>query len=389
MRRLSILVAVLVCCCWDRAPAPRSPSRRSGWPTGSPTGPGCSAPRQVAQQVQRRHRPAARREGTDLFVVYVPASTGWTGRNGPTTRPRSCSQFGTEDVLLAVAVDDRAYGVSVAEGYPLSESSTDAILHRRRGAAARRGRLGGAAVAMADGCAAVCAAAGPAASPSGALAVVGGMVVVGGGAYLLTRRPAKGGRIPRRRAAGARPRRSEGRVQRRGHRGPRLPGQLRRCIEVDDAVRTSEQELAAARAHFGDEAVAEFTAAARPVARRHAARRSRSASGSTTTAGGRADQARDVRRDHPRRCRRPTTGWTRRSRRSTGCATSRRGRRSTSPGSATGWTPSAPGCRRPTPDGRGCRRATPPPRWNRWPATSTRPAAARRRELRADAGAPT
>jgi hypothetical protein len=90
--------------------------------------------------------------------------------------------------------------------------------------------------------------------PTGVL-VVGGAAVVGGGVYMLNRR--------RRRRAGA-----------PADTGPAPPDRFggvttddlayrasAALIEVDDAVRTSEQELSAARAHFGDDAVAEFSAA--------------------------------------------------------------------------------------------------------------------------------
>jgi hypothetical protein len=94
--------------------------------------------------------------------------------------------------------------------------------------------------------------------------VVGGVVVIGGGAYLLTRRRRGGGgggkaEPPTPNAPTTTPtRRDEFSDVATEDLGYRASSAL---IEVDDAVRTSEQELSAARAHFGDEAVAEFTAA--------------------------------------------------------------------------------------------------------------------------------
>jgi TLP18.3/Psb32/MOLO-1 phosphatase superfamily protein len=194
--------------------------------------------------------------GLDLFVVFVES---FDGADGPTWADDTArlSQLGDRDALLAVAVGDRAYGLSVTAGFPLGDSALDRIL-----ADDVEPRLGandwaGAAVAMADGL----RTGGGGSGSSGwliGLVIVGGAVVAG--AYVLHRR--------RRRSVGAAPGGGESAAPTgtadefadvsTADLAYRASAAL---IEVDDAVRTSEQELAAARAHFGAEAVAEFGAA--------------------------------------------------------------------------------------------------------------------------------
>lgn len=200
-----------------------------------------------------------RADGTDLFVVYVDS---FDGADGQTWASQSAdySQFGTNDVLLAVAVTDRAYGVSFADDYPLSESVTDKIISADVEPRLAANDWAGAAVGLADGL----RAGGPASdggSGLGTVAVVGGLVVVGGGAYLISRRRRKARPDAAPPVSGSGPgpvakdEFSDVDTEELGFRASSA------LLEVDDAVRTSEQELSAARAHFGDEAVAEFSAA--------------------------------------------------------------------------------------------------------------------------------
>ena len=187
----------------------------------------------------------------DLFVVYVDSFDGadpqtWADRTA------RLSQLGAEDLLLAVAVQDRAYAVSAADGFPLPESTLDDV--RTRDVEPRLGQndWSGAAVALADGLRS-----GGSGSSSVALLVVVGLVLLAAAVFAFTRWRRRRASVP---------------VAAAGPGGPadefadvstddlayRASAAL---IEVDDAVRTSEQELSAARAHFGDEAVAKFGAA--------------------------------------------------------------------------------------------------------------------------------
>jgi hypothetical protein len=197
-------------------------------------------------------------DGIDLFVVYVNSFDG-ASPQAWADQTAQLSQLGTEDVLLAVATGDRAYYVSVADGFPLSVAETDRIRTRDVEPRLVAGDWAGAAIGLAEGLR-TADSPGPGEVPVGVL-VVGGAAVLGGGAYLLARRRKKA-RADARIAAGSGPpppaQRDEFSDVSTDDLAYRASAAL---IDVDDAVRTSEQELSAARAHFGDQAVAEFAAA--------------------------------------------------------------------------------------------------------------------------------
>src|SRR5215207_3081409 len=197
--------------------------------------------------------------GTQLFVVYVSDFNGMNGQQWSDETARR-SQLGDRDVLLAVAVDDRAYGYSVAGAFPLADRELVDLAVEEVEPRLAAGDWAGAAVAMADGLRTGEGAGGDGGGgglPVGALLVGAG--IVGGGALLLSRRR-------RARVAGA-----------RAGNAPAAPGRARApgeqptiptrelaqqanaaLIEVDNAVQTSEQELGFAQASFGDEAVTGF-----------------------------------------------------------------------------------------------------------------------------------
>ena len=88
--------------------------------------------------------------GTQLFVVYVSRFDGMNGQQWSDETAR-LSQLGDRDVLLAVAVDDRAYGYSVAGEFPLSDSELADLVAQEVEPRLAAGDWAGAAVAMADG----------------------------------------------------------------------------------------------------------------------------------------------------------------------------------------------------------------------------------------------
>ncbi|WP_433290343.1 TPM domain-containing protein [Pseudonocardia sp. CA-142604] len=211
-----------------------------------------------AQQVNAAIERLRAEDGIDLFVVYVNSFDG-ASPQAWADQTAQLSQLGTEDVLLAVATGDRAYYVSVADGFPLSVAETDRIRTRDVEPRLAAGDWAGAAIGLADGLR-TADTSGPGQVPVGVL-VIGGAAVLGGGAYLLARRRKKAlAGAPAAAGSGPPPpaQRDEFSDVSTDDLAYRASAAL---IDVDDAVRTSEQELSAARAHFGDQAVAEFAAA--------------------------------------------------------------------------------------------------------------------------------
>ena len=194
-------------------------------------------------------------KGYDLFVVYVRSFDGaqpqeWADRTG------QLSQLGRTDVLLAVATQDRAYYVSYAQDFPLSQQTTDAIADKDVEPRLGANDWSGAAVGLADG-------------------------LRTRWARVVRRGWGRGRRAGRRRRGGGRDRwlsADAAAASGQGRRPVEAPapesGEFadvntddlayrgsQALLDVDDAVRRSEVELSAARAHFGDAAVAEFAAA--------------------------------------------------------------------------------------------------------------------------------
>ncbi|MFC7878261.1 TPM domain-containing protein [Isoptericola sp. NPDC057391] len=185
-----------------------------------------------------------------LFVVYVDS---FDGADGPSWANDTATNagLGVNDLLLAVATQDRAFGVSVDN----NAGVTDAQLEQVEEVAEdhlRDDDWAGAAIAAAD----TIRTGGTTSSGGGGwgvAAAVGGVAVVGGvGGWLWVR--------SRRRNQGA--------------TAPAGPGDLsavpteeleRRVgtalVEIDDALRTSEQELGFAQAEFGLEATQDFSTA--------------------------------------------------------------------------------------------------------------------------------
>src|SRR4051794_2361231 len=200
--------------------------------------------------------------GIRLYVVYVRSFSGRAGQDWA-DRSAQASQLGRRDALLAVAIDDRAYGISLDEAFPVSDDVVTAIETQDVRPRLTEGDWAGAAVALADGLRTGRASGGSGGDSGGSALpvglVVGGVALVGGGAYALARRRRrKPGTAP----AGAAP------------APPALPDPApgettddlayhasSALIELDDAVQTSEHELGLAQTQFGDEAVRDFRAA--------------------------------------------------------------------------------------------------------------------------------
>src|SRR5690606_32598958 len=158
--------------------------------------------------------------------------------------------LGVNDLLLAVATEDRAYGLSVDSNNGLSDSRLDQVEEVAEDHL-RDDDWVGAAIAAAD----AVRTGGTSSSGGGAwgaAAAVGGIAVAGGVGGWLWYRSRRKGRHPAPGTQGDDATLPTAELQRRV--GTAL-------VEIDDAVRTSEQELGFAQAEFGLEATQEFSAA--------------------------------------------------------------------------------------------------------------------------------
>jgi len=199
-------------------------------------------------------------DGTQLFVVFVAT---FDGLDGPTWADQSAqqSQLGSRDVLFAVAVEDRSYGISVDQDYPLSDEELDDLTVNDVEPLLADQDWAGAAIAMADGL----RSGGSGGSGGGVpIALLLGGAVVAGGGYVLYRRG------KRARTQAAEPDGSadttEGSSAAPAPPDPHADLSTEQLtfkassalIDLDDAVQTSAQELLFADGQFGAEAVVGF-----------------------------------------------------------------------------------------------------------------------------------
>ena len=181
--------------------------------------------------------------GTQLFVVYVDEFTGTSSDQDWANETAIMSGLGDRDILLAIATDERIYSVSVADAFPLSDDQladvADEHAHPRL-CATTTGRA--ASVAYADGLSAALA-------PSPVPLVIGGVAVAGVGTALIV------GAVRRRRAKKQVQDAAAADIKTLELRAGKL------LVGLDDALKTSEQELGFAQAQFGDDQIRDFRAA--------------------------------------------------------------------------------------------------------------------------------
>ncbi len=203
-------------------------------------------------------------DGIQLWVAYVDSFSGLNAQDWA-DRTATISSLGLNDVLLAVATDDRAYAYSVDQQFPLSDVELAEVATVAIEPALSNNDWAGAAIGAAQGIGRSLSGqpvTGPEIqpgqpSPGGAgLAwvplVLLGVLLVGVIGFVLVRRartrpagPAPASQDPYERLSTADLRR-------------RAAAQL---VETDDAIKTSEQELGFAIAEFGEEQTAPFSAA--------------------------------------------------------------------------------------------------------------------------------
>ncbi|SDY06709.1 TLP18.3, Psb32 and MOLO-1 founding protein of phosphatase [Geodermatophilus africanus] len=190
-----------------------------------------------------------------LFVVYVDSFDGLDQEEWA-TRTAELSGLGGNDVLFAVAVEDRLYAYNPPADFPLSREEIEEIIASDVEPELSAGDFDGAAIALAerlgssgggDG--------GDGGSGVGTVAVVGGIAAVAGGAYLVSR--------SRRRRQGPPPtQRIERPDPHAGVPTEQLEAQASTALlELDEAVKTSRLDLDYARLQYGADAVAGFAEA--------------------------------------------------------------------------------------------------------------------------------
>ncbi|GIF74456.1 TPM domain-containing protein [Asanoa siamensis] len=203
--------------------------------------------------------------GLQLFVVFVHTFSG-RGAQQWADDTAIRSGLGDRDALLAVATHDREFAYSFPRNFPLSDAELASVAATAIEPPLAANDWAGAVVGASDGYAAALAGQPiptPAIQPGqpdptgggggrGALIgglVAAGLVVLGIGAFALYRR--------RRRTAGRRPA-----AEPAGTPTPALHERANSLlVELDDELRSSEQELAIAQGQYGAEATAGFTAA--------------------------------------------------------------------------------------------------------------------------------
>jgi hypothetical protein len=189
-------------------------------------------------------------DGTQLFVAFVSSFDGAEGRDWVDETAR-LSQLGGNDALLAVAVDDGAYGFKLPGDSDLSDSEVEGAVEPPFGEDDFAGGVTAFADLLRTG------GSGSGSGGGGALLVVGGIAVVGGGVYLVSR--------SRRRAREAQPppvQRLERPDPHAGTSTDELHGRASEALlALDEAIKTSQLDLDFARSQYGEEAVTGFDAA--------------------------------------------------------------------------------------------------------------------------------
>ncbi|MGA1837811.1 TPM domain-containing protein [Herbiconiux sp. 11R-BC] len=210
----------------------------------------------------------ATEQGVNLFVVYTDSFTNPSDRQAWAEQVATVNQFGTNDVLLAVATTDRLYQFSVASDFALSDTQLTAIETQDIVPALRQGDWAGAAAGAAEGLGRELAGSGSSGSTgsTGSTASDGGfgglvwvlaiviIVVVAAIVLILVLRRRRS--IDKTVTANA-----AAQVAAQGPTQKELDRQVGAVlVDLDDAVTTSEEELGFAVAQFGAEAAAPFTA---------------------------------------------------------------------------------------------------------------------------------
>jgi hypothetical protein len=180
--------------------------------------------------------------GVPVFVVFVDDFDGASDDQEWANETAIRSGLLDTEVLLAISTESSAARWSVADGFSLDDDKLAQILNDDVLPAVRDGRYGDAAVEGVTGM-------NDALAPSPVGWIIAGVVVVGAGSAGAI------AAVRRRRARKA----VEGKAKADAAELERRAGTL--LVELDDALKTSEQELGFAQAQFGEAQTKDFSAA--------------------------------------------------------------------------------------------------------------------------------
>lgn len=193
--------------------------------------------------------------GVNLFVIVVDHFTGVGSDDSWAASAAELNRMGDRDILFAIAVVDRNYDISYPEALPLTDAQLDRLQFDVAAPALRNDDYAGAVIAYADAMReelqpepTTPTSPGEAGGTGGIPVnwpIVGGVVAIGGGAIYLYSRS-------RRRKALEATKLSQKELDVHASR---------LLVQLDDQVKTSEQDLAFASAEFGDTAISPFAAA--------------------------------------------------------------------------------------------------------------------------------
>ncbi len=194
--------------------------------------------------------------GTQLFVVFVDDFGGLT-RQEWMTQTEQLSGLGNADALMAVAVNQREYGIDVPDGGEVTLSEAEQLAGQAVDPEFADGNWDAGVIAFADILRTGEAPGSGGSGGGGALLVLGGIAVVGGGAYLVSRNR-------RKKARAALP--PVARIEKVDPYAGETTEQLQfrassALLELDEAMKTSQLDLDYARSQYGEQAVTGFDTA--------------------------------------------------------------------------------------------------------------------------------
>lgn len=180
--------------------------------------------------------------GAKVFVVYVDSFENPADEESWAEQSAVQSGLGDSDLLLAIATGDRVFAYSKGQDFPLSDADVEKVIDDDLIPQLRDSDWAGGGIAFADGLVA-------AQAPSPVPGIVGGVAAAGVGTAVvvgITR-----SRLMKRREKKAADAEAAELDQKAGVM----------LVQLDDALKTSEQELGFAQAQFGEKQTKDFAAA--------------------------------------------------------------------------------------------------------------------------------